>query len=447
MAWSLKTSGVLKRQRLEFPMSSAARLSIGLAGLLVISACFSSTPSPSAGNASSSNRDTSPTPGHEDGLDVPFVSAPPTGLYSELSRRVKKFPLNPRTAEIEFFSFEFQRPSLGREGPSFTDLQGEPSAGAQYLATAQLFREEAVSTAKFELIDQDGQVLQLLHFFKQDNSLENAHFFGSAQIPERPFLVAVSGIGIDGEPYRRVFERLFRPTRRRPAPQIIPNLTPGETRKLATALKAMEEEALAKLDERARKNPDGVIVMPRIEISNMTHQSFASGRGNKLGMLLSYDIRFSTDGDYAHSPHVFPFYQDDDMRGLIDMQVLGEEIDPQPGPPSYATPDIHVDLNTLVKYGSEAWYKGGVVYHFSIKLIPSFVRQNPKETKFCVDEEGFKTNLKSLELWQTMKRDPRPVAYRIFLYPLAWGGETEPFDPPKVYYDGFLKEGSVTCLP
>jgi hypothetical protein len=370
-----------------------------------------------------------------------------TGPNSELPRRVKKFPYNPRSAEIQLFSFEFQRPYLGYEGPNFTELVGEPSAGAQYLATAELFREEAVSTAKFELVDQDGRVLQLLHFFKQDNSLENAHFFGSAKIPERPFRIAVSGIGVDGEQYRRVFERLFRPTRRPPAPPILPGLAPGEAKRLAAALLEMEKEALAKLEERARKNPDGVIVMPRIEISNVTHESFVSERGNKLGIKLSYDIRFATDGDYAHSLQVFPFYEDDDMRGLIDMEVLSEEINPKPEPPSYATPQIHVDLNTLVKYGSEAWYKGGVVYHFTIKLVPDFVGQNADKTKFCVYEEQFKSNSKSLQLWQRMKQDSRPIAYRIFMYPLAWGGETEPFDPPKTYFDGFLKEGAVKCLP
>jgi hypothetical protein len=99
-----------------------------------------------------------------------------------------------------------------------------------------------------------------------------------------------------------------------------------EASDIATMLKQMETEALAQLAERARKNPDGVIVMPRIEISNVTHQSFASERGNKLGILLSYDMSFATDGDYAHSLQVFPFYEDDDMRGLINMQVLSEEI-------------------------------------------------------------------------------------------------------------------------
>jgi hypothetical protein len=426
-------------------MSAASALSIVLAGLLVISASFSCTSSPGAGNASSSKPNTSLPPDHQDGPNAASVLA--TQTTTELPRRVKNFPSNRRSAEIDFLSFEFKRPYLGYEGPNFTELVGEPSAGVQYLATAQLFAEEAISTAKFELIDQDGQVLQLLHFFKQDNSLENAHFVGSAKIPERPFRITVSGMGVDGEPYRRVFERLFRPTKRPPAPPILPRLKRGDAKRITAALIELEKQALAKLEERAQKSPDGVIVMPRIEISNATHGSLISERGNKLGMLLSYDIRFSTDGDYAHSLQVFPFYHDVDMRGLIDLEVLSEEINPKPEPPSYATPQIHVDLNTLVKDGSHAWYKGGVVYHFTIKLVPNFVGQNADKTKFCVYEEQFQSNPKSLQLWQRMKQDTRPIAYRIFMHPLAWGGETEPFDPPKTYFDGFLKEGAVKCQP
>lgn len=429
-------------------MSAVSRLSIVLAALLVICAFFSSTLSPSVGTISSSKPDTLATR-PQDGLHAALVSLPQTtGPYSEFPRRVKKFAFNRRAAEIDFLSVEFERPYLGREGPNFTKLDGEPSAGAQYLVTAELFGETAISTAKFELVDQDGKVLQLLHFFKQDNSLENGSFFGSAKIPDRPFRIAVSGMGIDGKPYRRVFERLFRPTKRSPALPILPrDLAPREAQRIATLLLEIEKEWLAKLEERARKNPDGVIVMPRIEISNVTHESFVSERGNKLGIKLSYDIRFSTDGDYAHSLQVFPFYEDVDMRGLIDLEVLSEEINPKPEPPSYATANIHVDLNTLVKYGSEAWYKGGVVYHFAIKLVPDFVGQNADKTKFCVYEEQFKNNSKSLQLWQKMKHDSRPIAYRIFMYRLAWGGETEPFDPPKTYYDGFLKDGAVKCLP
>ena len=411
-------------------MSAASRSSIVLVGLVVTSAFLFSSRSPS--------------PSKPDALPI----AQQIGSISELPRPVKKFPSNARTAEIEILSFEFERPYLGREGPNFTELDGEPSAGAQYLATAELFREDAISTAKFELVDEDGRVIQPLYFYKPDNSIEMAHFFGSAKIPERPFRVAVSGIGVDGEQYRRVFERLFRPSTRPPAPPLLPRkLAPREAKKVAAALVEMEKQTLANLAERANKDPNGVIVMPRIEISNVMLQSFASERGNKLGMLLSYDMRFSIEGDYAHSLQVLPFYEDADMRGLVNMYVLSEEIKPKPEPPSYATPQIDVDLKTLVRYGSEALYKGGVVYHFTIKLIPNFVGQNANQTKFCVDEESFKNNSKSFELWNSMKQNPRPITYRIFMSPLAWGGEAESFDPPKVYYDGFLKEGTVKCLP
>jgi len=424
-------------------MSAASRLTIVLAALVVTGAFFFSSPSPR--KVSTSKPDTSH---QESGLNTALATAPQTGPNSELPRPVKKFPVDARTAQIEFFKFEFERPYLGYEGPNFTELKGEPSAGAEYLASAELFEADAVATAKFELVDEDGRVIQPLYFYKYDNSLQHARFFGSAKIPERPFRVAVSGTGVDGEQYRRVFERLFRPSRRPPAPPILPRkLAPREARKLAAKLRELEKQALVKTAERASKNPDGVIVMPRIEIFNMTHQSFVSERGNKLGMLLSYDMRFSMDGDYAHSLQMFPFYEDEDMRGAVEMRVVSEEINPKPEPPSYATPQIYVDLKTLVMDGSEAWYKGRVVYHFTIKLIPNFVGQNRNETKPCIDEEGFKSSSKSLQRWESVKQDPRPITYRVFMYPLAWGGETEAFDSPKVYYDGYLKEGAVKCLP
>ena len=404
-------------------MSATSRLSIVLAGLLVNSSAFYSGP-------------------------FSLSNETPRAVSNQIPRPVRRFPFNPRAAKINFLSFEFERAYLGREGPSFTKLIGEPSAGAQYLATAKLFGEEAITTAKFELVDQNGHVLQLLHFFKQDNSLENGSFIGYAKIPERPFRIVVSGMGVDGKPYRRVFERLFQPGKRPSASSILPRgLTPSEAKTIAAMLTEIEKQAVADLEKRASKRPDGVIVMPRIEILNVTHESFRSEHGNKLGMQLSYDIRFSTDGDYAHSLQVFPSYEDYETRGLIDMEVLSEEINPKPEPPSYATPDIHVDLNTLVKSGSEAWYKGGVVYHFTIKLVPDFVGQNVNKSKFCVDEEHYKSKVRSLQLWQRMKRDSRLIAYRIFMYGLAYGGETDPSDPPKVYYDGFLKEGAVRCLP
>src|ERR1044071_1994660 len=143
-------------------MSAASRLSIVLVGLVVTSAFYFSSPSPSASTTLQ------------------------TGPNSELPRPVKKFPVDARTVDIDFFKFEFERPYLGYEGPNFTELKAEPSASAEYLASADLFEADAVATVKFALVDEDGRIIQPLYFYKYDNSLHHAHFFVSAQIHVRP---------------------------------------------------------------------------------------------------------------------------------------------------------------------------------------------------------------------------------------------------------------------
>jgi hypothetical protein len=291
-------------------------------------------------------------------------------------------------------------------------------------------------------------VIQLLNMSKSDNSLDHGEYGGFMKVPSQPFRVAVSGRNLDGKRYRRVYADLFRPTNRPPAPpRLPPKLPPAEARKIAATLKAIEQQAISNMEKEVSKHPDGVIVMPRVEVSNLTYEPLVSEKNNRLGMRLRYDLRFSIDGDYAHSLQVFPFYEDDNVRGLVNMEVIKEKIDPRPEPPSYATPEIHVDLNTLVRYGSEAWFKDAVVYHFSVDLVPNFVGQNASKTKFCVDDDQFKNSVESQRTWEAMKASSAPVKYRVFINKMDWGGETERFYAPKIFYDGFLREGAVKCKP
>jgi len=363
-------------------------------------------------------------------------------------RPVRRFTSDSPPAALQFFSFEFQRPYLGREGPNLTRLDGDPSAGAQYLVSAKLSGQGAVATLKFELVDEDGRLIQVLRMSKYDNSLDGGEFVGSMKVPPRPFRVAVSGRRADGEPYRQTYRPLFRPAAGPPAPPLLPpGLPPAEAKKIADGLVAMEKQFIATLEERARRHPEGVIVVPRIEVSNVTYDTLVSAKGNRLGMRLSYDIRFSEGGDYAHSLEVFPVYEDVDSRGLVRMEVLKEEITPRPGPPSYATPQIHIDLDTLVKYGSAAWFEGGLTYHFTVELVPNFVGQNADKTKFCVNEEQYKHRVKSGPAWEAMKASAAPVKYHVFMSEVGFGGETGPFHPPGSFYEGFLREGAVECTP
>ncbi|HEV2828164.1 MAG TPA: hypothetical protein VGW76_11240, partial [Pyrinomonadaceae bacterium] len=372
-----------------------------------------------------------------------------TVLADDAALPVERFSSRPsRAREIQFYSFEFQRPYFGREGPNFTRLGAQPSAGVQYLVKGELFRQEAVASAKFELVPAGGRAIQLLHMWKSDNSLDHGQYLGFVKVPAQPFRVVVSGKDIDGKPYRRAYAQLFRPMNRPPAPPLVPPQLPkSEATKITAMLKAFEQEAIANLEKRVSNHEDGVIVMPRVAVSHVTYEPFRSEKHNGLGMRLRYDLRFSVDGDYAHSLQVFPFYKDDNVRGLVNMEVISEKIEPRPEPPSYATPDIHVDLNTLVRHGSDAWFKAAVVYHFSIELAPNFVGQNANRTKFCVYEDQFKNSVESQRTWEAMKMSSVPIEYMIYINKMDWSGLTKPFYPPKIFYEGFLKEGAEKCKP
>src|SRR4030095_10643605 len=212
-------------------MSAASTLRIVFAGLLVFGAVLSAHRSPSGVEKGE-------TPGfaslqREIPSDARYLPTAEVRWPDEIPQPLKRSTFKPRSAEISFFSFEFRRPYLGREGPNFTKLDEEPSAGAEYPVIADLSRPEAVSTLKFELVDQAGHVLQSLHFFKHNNSPEDGTFLGSVKFPNQPFRVAAQGLGIDGKSYSVVYDRLFRPTSLPPKPPLLPwNLAPADAKRL-----------------------------------------------------------------------------------------------------------------------------------------------------------------------------------------------------------------------
>jgi hypothetical protein len=368
---------------------------------------------------------------------------------SDSRRAVRSAASQPSSgSDITFFKFDFLHPYLGYEGPNFSELEGEPSAGVEYLAEAELLGQQDIVNAKFEMIDALGNVIQGLRFSKANNSLADGDFYGLVKVPSESFRVKVSGTGINGVRYERIYERMFRPTNTPPKPgRLPPVLSPAEANRAAEALRQVERQAKTKIETGLAKHPDGVIVMPRVRVSSVTYEPYISDKGNTLGIRLRYGIEYTADGDYAHSLHMFPDYRDTDLRGLVEMQVIKETIEPKPAPPSYATPNIHVDLESLVKYGSGAWYRGGIVYQFVIDLVPDFVGQNATKTKFCVDETHYEQKVKSRKVWELMKNNGAPVAYSISMREANYFGNTEPFMALKVFYDGFLKEGAVPCKP
>ena len=337
----------------------------------------------------------------------------------------------PETREIDLFSFEFQESYYGFEGPNYTRMKGEPPAGAQLVAQAELFRPEAVSTARFEFVDATGRGLNPLFFSKSSGDISNGEFAGVVDVPTQPFRVRVSGVDVTGKPYRRTYPRLFRPIRGRlAAPRLPPGMTAQQTAQLRQMVEASEQQVKKKLIEEGRKNPDGTITLPRIEVSEATYEPFMSDRGNELGLRIHYAVRVSRDGHYAFSPSVLPNYASENWRGKIQMQVLAVNIDPMPE-------GLRGGAQQL-RYGAGAIYRAGKTYRFTVDTIPNFAIQNAHKTRFCIMREMVKA---SPELVTSDRR----VSYSTYIGWTTFKGQTENVSAPSVFYRSFMKEGAQEC--
>src|SRR5262249_37671823 len=129
-------------------------------------------------------------------------------------------PLPP--SRLDFHSFEFHDLYFGREGPNYAPIKSEPSKGSQQYVRARLFGQEAIATAKFEAIDEQGNVLKLLHLFKARSALDDGGYWGWVEVPTQPFRIMVSGQDINSAPYKRIHPKVFQPQDESPAPPLLP---------------------------------------------------------------------------------------------------------------------------------------------------------------------------------------------------------------------------------
>ena len=333
--------------------------------------------------------------------------------------------------QIHLYTFEFQEPYFGREGPSYSATKSEPAKGTQQLAEARLSGQEGVSTVKFEAIDASGNALKVLYLFKVNDSLDDDEYLGFVDVPDQPFRVMVSGQDISGASYRRVFDHLFRPQNKLPTPA-----TP-----FTKLLLDKERQYKAEFEAKRRANPDGVIVLPSIHVTNVIHEPYRSASGNTLGIRLSYDIQFSKAAVYAMTPSVNPFFENYDLRGRVSMKVAADTINPKPEPlQERYSPGFHGFI-------MPAQYKSGVVYHFVVDMVPDYAIQNAASTKYCIYNRKFQISSKANGAWETLKTQDVPVRYLVSIKSTYFHGEIQGLYSQKTFYEGFLREGAQDCGP
>lgn len=358
-----------------------------------------------------------------------LLALSPCLTYAQQSVVLTRAPTQP--ARIDLYAFEFQEPYFGREGPSYAPTKSEPSKRLQQLAKARLRGQVGVSTIKFEAIDASGNALEVLHLFKTTDALDDDEYWGFVDVPDQPFRVMISGQDVSGAPYRRVFDHLYYPKDELPTPA-------AQFKKLM-----LDEERRDKADFEAKRraNPDGVIVLPRMQVTNVVHEPYRSASGNMLGIRLSYDVQFSKAAAYAMTPSATPMFENVDFRGTVGMKVAGETISPEPEfLQQHPSPGFHGFI-------MPAQYQSGVFYHFVVDMVPDYAIQNAAKTGYCIYSRKFQISSKASAIWETLKTQDVPVRYLVSIQSVNFHGETQGLYSQKTFYEGFLREGAQDCGP
>jgi hypothetical protein len=358
-----------------------------------------------------------------------LLALAPGLTFAQQSVVLTRGPTQP--ARIDLYAFEFQEPYFGREGPSYAPTKSEPSKRAQQLAKARLLGQGGVSTVKFEAIDASGNALTVLYLFKVTDALDDDGYWGFVDVPNQPFRVMVSGQDISGAPYRRVFDHLFRPKDELPTPAAL----------FSKLMLDEEKRYKAEFEAKRRASPDGVIVLPRMQVTNVMHEPYLSAGGNTLGIRLSYDVEFSKAAFYQMTPSATPLFENFDLRGRVGMRVAGETINPKPEfIPEQYSPGFHGFI-------MPAQYRSGVVYHFVVDMVPDYVIQNAARTNYCINNRKLQISSKASGAWETLKTQDLPARYMVSIQSVNYHGETQALYSQKTFYEGFLREGAQDCGP
>jgi hypothetical protein len=357
------------------------------------------------------------------------------------ARPVKRLATPARASDIDLLSFDFQRPYYGFEGPGFLPIDGEPSQGARSIVTASVYGEKSVATAAFSAVDERGTVLQSIRMMRGPNGSDTSELVGLMVVPDQPFRIVMTGATVDGVSYRRTYKRLFRPTRDVPSAHRPPDVATDLAKHMQTADDAARQ-AIDRLESQLANHPDGVVFMPRTEISNVAYAPLFSAAKRPIGLRVTYEVKFSEDGYFDPALRVLPHYQSDEWRGLVDMHAVDGNIEPLP-----AAVGAPQQQPNILAYGARYQYKSNTTYRFTADLIPDFIFQNEAKTRFCIYSRKYEIYESGTRraVWSELLTSESSVNYKVFIGNHDFTGAIDGFFAPGTLRASFAAEGAEDC--
>lgn len=371
----------------------------------------------------------------------PAVQPPLSGT----SRPVRDTTKRPDANKIEFVSFEFQRPQLFELSAHYSQIEEDPSIGVEYGVEASVGGEEAIATASFDVVDENGNELQRIAMVAEPTGVAlNSNFVGFMVVPARSFRIVLSGEAVDGQKFRRV-SRLFRPADRPDLGWQLPPDFPAQER--AAFQQMYDTEAPKAIEERralVAANPSGRIVMPRTRVSNVRYAPVLSATGRLLGLRLMYDVEFSQNGRNNPEVHVFAEDKEDFILGRNPLHAVKSTIDPLPH--LYWAPDREPeDIPGLLAQRADFLYKAGTRYRFTADFVPDYVSVKRDKTTPCIYlpfRSGDDPESKALARRLT---NLGPTTYRVAVGFTMFEGIIDEFSGEGTFYQNFRAEGVRDC--
>jgi hypothetical protein len=335
---------------------------------------------------------------------------------------------------------------FGRAGVFSMDRY-QPARGARQHAQIHTSSYN-IDTIEFRLIDEQGELIAPIKFRQSDYSIPY-NFTLLLDTPDRPFRVAARGRDKSGKSFQRVIGWLIRPQVSDPSMAAIAGAAAGTNPRAEGAQAREENQGQVWTPQEWNQNVvEGEYKVIRAQIVNWSDEPLLTDKGNPIGIRIKYSIRFPVDGSYSPFPSLYPDRAGRGFTGALGMRVYKGSVDPAPD---------GAQKSSQWLFGGRGTFKAGVVYNFTVDLIPNYISFNEQKGVFCLQTKAYiqsggpagpggHPGLR--ERFEREVMSDTKIRYRISISGIDLDGQpllTESNYPPNAWYQSYRREGAVDC--
>lgn len=298
-----------------------------------------------------------------------------------------------------------------------------------------------IDTIEFRLIDEQGELIAPIKFRQSDYSIPY-NFTLLLDTPDRPFRVAARGRDASGKSFQRVIGWLIRPQISDPS-----TAGAGATPRTEGAPAEGDNQAQAWTPQEWNQSVvEGEYKVIRAQIVTWSDEPLLSEKGNPIGIRLKYSIRFPVDGSYSPFPSLYPERASRGFTGALGMRVHKGSVEPEPDGAQKSSQWI---------FGGRGTFKAGVVYNFSVDLVPNYIFFNEQKGAFCLQTKTYVQSGGPGGHPGLRERFEREVMseiknrYRLSISGVDLDGRqsllTERTYAPIAWHQSYRREGAVDC--